>query len=165
MMHTAGFSLNGVLFASLPFLVGLAANLAGGQLGDRLTVRWGARRALKWIPAVCLTVTALLLVAMAVFHGKVAVVALSSLGFGTMDLMLPSAWALCLAIGGRLSGTATGMMNTAGQAGGFLCTVMFGYIVHATGSYNLPLYFIAAMVLASAAIFTRIDCTQCVDAD
>ncbi len=31
MMHTAGFSLNGVLFASLPFLVGLVANLAGGQ--------------------------------------------------------------------------------------------------------------------------------------
>jgi nitrate/nitrite transporter NarK len=165
MMHTAGFSLNGVLFASLPFLVGLAANLAGGQLGDRLTVRWGARRALRWIPAVCLTVTALLLVAMALIHGKIAVVVLSSLGFGAMDLMLPSAWALCLAIGGRLSGTATGMMNTAGQAGGFLCTVLFGYIVHATGSYNLPLYFIAGMVLASAAIFTRIDCTQCVDVD
>ncbi|MFZ0339063.1 MAG: MFS transporter [Terracidiphilus sp.] len=165
MMHTAGFSLNGVLFASLPFLVGLVANLVGGQLGDRLTVRWGAQRALRWIPAVCLTGTALLLVAMAVFHEKIAVVALSSLGFGAMDLMLPSAWALCVAIGGRLSGTATGMMNTAGQAGGFLCTVLFGYIVHLTGSYNLPLYFIAAMVLASAAIFTRIDCTQCVDAD
>jgi MFS family permease len=165
MVHTAGFSLNGVLFASLPFLVGLAANLAGGQLGDRLTVRWGARRALRWIPAVCLTVTALLLIAMANFHGKVAVVVLSSAGFGAMDLMLPAAWALCLAIGGRLSGTATGMMNTAGQAGGFLCTVLFGYIVHSTGSYNLPLYFIAAMVLASAAIFTRIDCTQCVDVD
>lgn len=165
MVHAAGFSLNGVLFASLPFLVGLAANLIGGQLGDRLTLRWGASRALRWIPAVCLTVTALLLIAMANIQGKVAVVALSSAGFGAMDLMLPSAWALCLAIGGRLSGTATGMMNTAGQAGGFLCTVLFGYIVHATGSYNLPLYFIAAMVLASAAIFTRIDCTQCVDAD
>lgn len=165
MMHTAGFSLNGVLFASLPFLVGIGANLVGGQLGDRMTVRWGAQRALRWIPAVCLTVTALLLVAMALFHEKIAVVALSSLGFGAMDLMLPSAWALCLAIGGRLSGTATGMMNTAGQAGGFLCTVLFGYIVHATGSYNLPLFFIAGMVLVSAAIFTCIDCTQCVDAD
>jgi MFS family permease len=165
MVHTAGFSLNGVLFASLPFLVGLAANLVGGQLGDWLTVRWGARRALRWIPASCLAVTALLLIAMATFHGKIAVVVLSSLGFGAMDLMLPSAWALCLAIGGCASGTATGMMNTAGQAGGFLCTVLFGYIVHATGSYNLPLWFIAAMVLVSAAIFTRIDCTQCVDAD
>ena len=164
MMHTAGFSLDGMLFASLPFVVGLAANLVGGQLGDRLTIRWGARRALRWIPATCLTVTALLLIAMAVVHGKVAVVVLSSAGFGAMDLMLPSAWALCLAIGGRLSGTATGMMNTAGQAGGFLCTVLFGYVVHLTGSYNMPLWFIAAMVLASAALFTQIDCTESVDA-
>ena len=164
MVRTAGFSLNGVLFASLPFLVGLAANLVGGQLGDHLTLRWGARRALRWIPAVCLVVTAMLLIAMSIFHGKVTVVVLSSLGFGAMDLMLPSAWALCLAIGGRLSGTATGMMNTAGQVGGFLCTVLFGYIVHATGNYNLPLWFIAAMVFTSAMIFMRIDCTQCVDA-
>jgi nitrate/nitrite transporter NarK len=81
-----------------------------------------------------------------------------------MDLMLPSAWALCLAIGGRFSGTATGMMNTAGQAGGFLCTVFFGYIVHATGSYDLPLWFIAGMVLVSAAIFSQIDGAQSVDA-
>lgn len=165
MMHSAGFSLNGVIFASLPFLVGLVANLVGGALGDRLSLRFGRRQALRWIPAVCLALTALELVAMAVFHGKIAVVALSSLGFGTMDLMLPSAWALCLAIGGSLSGTAAGMMNTAGQMGGFLCTVLFGYIVHATGDYNAPLWFIAGMVLASAAIFTQIDCTQCVDAE
>ena len=164
MVHAAGFSLNGVLFASLPFLVGLAANLVGGQLGDRLTLRWGPK-ALRWIPAVCLTLTALVLVAMALFHGKIAVVVLSSLGFGVMDLMLPSAWALCLAIGGRYSGTATGMMNTAGQAGGFLCTVLFGYIVHVTGSYNLPLWFIASMVMTSALIYTRVDITQRVDAD
>ena len=51
-------------------------------------------------------------------------------------------------------------MNTAGQAGGFLCTVLFGYIVHATGSYNMPLWFIAAMVLISAAIFSSIDCSR-----
>jgi MFS transporter, ACS family, glucarate transporter len=164
MVHAAGFSLNGVLFASLPFLVGLAANLVGGQLGDRLTLRWGAK-ALRWIPAVCLALGALVLVAMAVFHGKIAVVVLSSLGFGVMDLMLPSAWALCLAIGGRFSGTATGMMNTAGQVGGFLCTVLFGYIVHETGSYNLPLWFIAGMVMTSALIYSRVDITQRVDAD
>jgi len=165
MMHAAHFSLDGVLFTALPFLLGCAGNLAGGVLGDRLTLRYGARTALRLIPAVCLTLTALVLMAMAVFHGKVAVVALSSLGFGMMDLMLPSAWALCLAIGGRASGAATGMMNTAGQVGGFLCTVLFGYIVHLTGSYNAPLWLIAAMILISAAIFSRIDCTQTLDAD
>jgi ACS family glucarate transporter-like MFS transporter len=163
LVHSAGFSLNGVLLTSLPFLVGLAANLAGGVLGDRMSARWGAKNALRAIPGVCLALTAAVLAAMALFHGKVAAVALSSLGFGMMDLMLPSAWAMCLAIGGRFSGTATGMMNTAGQAGGFIGAVLFGYIVEATGNYNLPLWLIAAMVLISAALFTRIDSTRGLD--
>lgn len=163
MVHSAGFSLNGVLFASLPFVVGLGANLAGGALSDRLTALLGAKMALRSITCVCLTLTAAVLASMSLFHGKVAVVALSSLGFGLMDLMLPAAWAMCLAIGGSSSGTATGMMNTAGQAGGFVCAVLFGYIVHVTGSYDRPLWFIAAMVLASAAIFSRIDCTRGLD--
>lgn len=165
MVHSAGFSLNGVLFASLPFIVGLGANLVGGVLGDRLSMLWGMKRALPSITFVCLLLTAAVLVAMTAFHGKIAVVALSSLGFGLMDLMLPAAWAMCVAIGGRSSGTATGMMNTAGQAGGFLSTVLFGYIVHATGDYNLPLWFIAAMVFASALIFLSIDCTRGLDVE
>jgi MFS family permease len=163
LVHSAGLSMNGVLLASLPFLVGLGGNLAGGVLGDWLTQRWGARKALCIIPAVCLALTAAVLAAMASFHGRFAIVALSCLGFGLMDLMLPSAWALCVSIGGRFSGTATAMMNTAGQAGGLLCTVSFGYIVHATGSYNLPLWFIAAMVLIAATIFSVIDSTQGID--
>ena len=160
LVHSAGLTMNGVLLASLPFLVGLGGNLAGGVLSDWLAQRWGARTALRVIPSVCLVLTSAVLVAMAVCHGKFVIVALSCLGFGLMDLMLPSAWVLCVAIGGRFSGTATAMMNTAGQAGGFLCTVLFGYIVHATGSYNMPLWFIAAMVLISAAIFSSIDCSR-----
>jgi MFS transporter, ACS family, glucarate transporter len=164
-VQSGGFSSNAVLLTSLPFAMGLLCNLAGGELGDRLTARWGAKKALRAIPGVCLLFTAIALVAMALVHGKVAAVVLSSLGFGMMDLMLPSAWAMCMAIGGRSSGTASGMMNTAGQAGGFLGTVLFGYVVHATNSYNLPLVFIAAMVLIAAFIFTRIDCTRGVDAN
>ena len=144
--------------------MGFLGNLVGGVLGDRLSLRWGVKTALRVIPSVCLTFTAFILMAMANAHGKVAVVVLSSLGFGMMDLMLPSAWAMCMAIGGRSSGTATGMMNTAGQAGGFLCTVLFGYIVEATGSYDAPLWFIAGMVLIAAFVFSRIDCTRGVDA-
>jgi MFS family permease len=163
LVHSAGFSLGGETLASLPFLIGIGANLAGGVLGDRMTARLGSKIALRTITSVCLALTSFLLAAMAVWHGKAAVVLLSCLGFGMMDLMLPSAWAMCLAIGGEASGTATGIMNTAGQAGGFLCTVLFGYIVEYTGSYDLPLWLIAAMVLISAVIFSRIDCTQSLD--
>ncbi len=163
MVHSAGFSLNGVLLASLPFAMGVAGNLAGGELGDWLAIRWGAKAALRAIPAVCLTLTAALLCAMATIHGKVATVALSSLGFGMMDLMLPSAWAMCIAIGRQWSGTATGMMNTAGQAGGFLATVGFGYVVQTTGSYNAPLFVIAGMVAVAALLFSRVDVTHTVE--
>ncbi len=165
MVHSANLPLDGVLLTSLPFLVGLCANLTGGVLGDRMTQRWGAKTALRTITSVCLALAAMALAGMALCHGKVAAVTLSSLGFGMMDLMLPSAWAMCLAIGGRSSGAATGMMNTAGQAGGFLCTVLFGYVVQATGSYNLPVWLIAGMVLASALVFSRIDCTNGLDAE
>lgn len=165
MVHSAGFSLDGILLTSLPFAAGMLCNLAGGELGDWLSQHWGMKTALRTITSVCLLLTALALVAMALVHGKAASVVLSTVGFGMMDLMLPSAWAMCLAIGGRTSGTATGMMNTAGQAGGFLGTVLFGYIVHATGSYNLPLGFIAAMVLVAAVLFARIDCTRGVDVE
>jgi MFS family permease len=48
-------------------------------------------------------------------------------------------------------------MNSAGQFGGFLCTVLFGYIVDRYGDYNAPLLVIAAMLLISAYLFSRID--------
>ena len=57
-------------------------------------------------------------------------VVLATLGLGVMDLMLPSAWAMCMSIGGSYGGTATGIMNTAGNLGGWVgAIVLFGYIV------------------------------------
>ncbi len=74
--------------------------------------------------------------------------------------MLPSAWALGMSLGGDFGGTATGIMNTAGNLGGWVGAIVFGYIVGATGSYNAPLRLIAAMVLISAVLFARVDCTR-----
>jgi MFS transporter, ACS family, glucarate transporter len=76
-----------------------------------------------------------------------------------MDLMLPSAWAVCLDVGGKHAGVVSGAMNTAGNLGGFACTVLFGYIVTAFG-YNAPLLVIASMLMTSAILFTRIDPTK-----
>jgi nitrate/nitrite transporter NarK len=64
-----------------------------------------------------------------------------------------------MSIGGNHGGAATGVMNTAGQAGGVLCTLAFGYIVGATGNYELPVRAVALMVLAAALVFACIDCT------
>jgi MFS transporter, ACS family, glucarate transporter len=76
------------------------------------------------------------------------------------DLMLPAAWAVCLDIGRSHAGVVTGVMNTAGQLGGFVCSVLFGYVVAATGNYNVPVWVVAGMVMAAAILFTRIDATR-----
>lgn len=161
MVKGAGFTVAEMgLYGSIPFLLGIVGNLAGGVLCDRLAERIGMRRAYSMIASVCLTVTAGLLVLMSLATGKLAIVVLAGLAFMVMDLMLPAAWAMCMSIGGRYGGTASGVMNTAGNLGGFVCSVAFGYVVVATGNYNLPLQGIAGMVVLAAAIFAFIDCSK-----
>ena len=164
MVKGAGFTVGEMgVYGSIPFLLGIVGNLAGGVLCDRLAERIGIRRAYSLIACVCLTITAALLVAMSLAEGKFTIIVLAGLAFMVMDLMLPAAWAMCMAIGGRFGGTASGVMNTAGNIGGFVCSVAFGYVVAATGNYNLPLQGVAAMVLVAAGIFAFIDCTKGLD--
>jgi MFS transporter, ACS family, glucarate transporter len=160
LVHAGHFSLREMgLYASFPFLLGIGSNLAGGALCDRLGVRFGLRTASRAMTFGCLAVSAALLFSMSLARGHTAVIVLSSASFAVMDLMLPAAWAMCMSIGGPYGGLATGVMNTAGQAGGVLCTLVFGYIVAASGNYELPLQVVALMVLIAAVVFSRVDCT------
>ena len=164
LVHAGGFSQSEMgIYASLPFFLGFASNLVGGWLSDRLAARIGMRRAYAGITSVCLLVTGALMFAMSFAQSKTAIVALCSTSFAVMDLMLPAAWAMCMAIGGRCGGTATGVMNTAGNIGGFFCTLVFGYVIAATGNYELPVRGVAVMVVIAALIFSRIDCTRGLD--
>lgn len=157
----AGFSVGQMgFYGSFPFLMGLAGNLVGGVVSEKLVERHGRRGTYRWVTAVCLTVSSGLLIGMSVVRGHAAIVVLATLGFGVMDLMLPSAWAMCMSLGGQFGGTATGVMNTAGNLGGWVCTVVFGYVVKATGDYNIPLRAVAAMVLVGAVVFSQVDCTK-----
>ncbi|MGN6817258.1 MAG: MFS transporter [Sphingomonas sp.] len=148
------------LYAAIPFILGVIANLAGGLLCEWLERRIGARIAYRLIAATCLAVTAALMAVMAYVQNGAAVIVLAGASFGVMDLMLPSAWAMCMTIGGRLGGTATAVMNTLGNLGGFVCAAAFGYLVQGTGDYDLPVKGIAGMIAISAGLFALIDCTR-----
>lgn len=161
LVKARGFTESEMAFASaLPFLLGTAANVAGGYLSDFAVKKLGARRGRTMVGSSCLVLSACFLIATGLTTGKIAALVLLALGFGVSDLMLPSAWAICLDIGGKHSGAVTGAMNTAGQLGGFLCTVIFGYVVTYFHSYNAPLLLIAGMLLFSATMFSRIDATR-----
>jgi MFS family permease len=153
-----GFDKSELTYAvAVPFVMSMAGNIAGGYLTDRLSVRYGLKVGRKALGATSLAVSAVCMFLAAFIPGKMAVFVFLSLCFGIFDLMLPSAWALCVDLGKQHAGAISGAMNTAGNIGGFFCGILFGFLVDASGDYNLPLYMIAAMLIISALLFAFIN--------
>jgi MFS-type transporter involved in bile tolerance (Atg22 family) len=51
-------------------------------------------------------------------------------------------------------------MNMAGQAGSFLSSIVFGYLVQAFHSYDLPLVAMAIALFIASSLWWRIDPTE-----
>ena len=153
-----GFDKTELTYAvAVPFVMSMLGNIAGGHLTDRLSARYGIKVGRKALGSASLAVSAVCMFLAAFIPGKMAVFVFLSLCFGIFDLMLPSAWALCIDLGKQHAGTLSGAMNTAGNIGGFCCGILFGQLVQSSGNYNLPLYMIAGMLIVSAVLFAFID--------
>ena len=153
-----GFDKTELTYAvAVPFIMSMTGNIAGGHLTDRLTQKYGIKVGRKALGSTSLAVSAVCMFLAAFIPGKMAVFVFLSLCFGIFDLMLPSAWALCIDLGKRQAGTLSGAMNTAGNIGGFCCGILFGELVQQSGNYNLPLYMIAVMLIISAVLFAFIN--------
>jgi predicted MFS family arabinose efflux permease len=154
-----GFSEKDLLLSSLPFLVAACANLAGG-LASHLLVR---RIGLKWgrcaLGMLSLAVSATCTIAVMFTHNPAVALALLSLIYGGITLQQPIMFAACLDIGGSYAGAMVGAMNTASQLGGFAGSVIFGYLVARTGSYNVAFIPMAALLLLGTFLWYRIDPT------
>ena len=145
---------------AIPFVMSMVGNIAGGYLSSRFSLKYGLKVGRRLLGVGGLAVSALFMFLAAFIPGKTEVFVFLSLAFGVIDLMLPSAWAICSDIGGRYSGAVSGAMNTAGNIGGFVCATAFGYLIEATGNFNAPLFVITAMLVISAVLFLAIDPTK-----
>lgn len=153
-----GFDKSELTYAvAVPFVMSMIGNISGGYLTDHLTQRYGVKVGRKAVGSAALAVSAVCMTLAALIPGKMAVFVFLSLCFGIFDLMLPSAWALCIDLGKQYAGSVSGAMNTAGNIGGFFCGILFGYLVNASGNYNLPLFMISAMLIVSAVLFAFIN--------
>jgi MFS family permease len=146
--------------STLPFLMGFCGNLLGGVLSDFLTRRYGLRIGRRTVGAAGLFGSGLCMLVTAYTPDPFLAVVLLALGYGAMDCMLPVSWAVCLDVGKRYAGAVTGSMNMAGQFGSFISSIVFGMLVDAYGSYDLPLKVFSIFLFVSAWLFTRIDPTQ-----
>ena len=92
-------------------------------------------------------------------HPFLTLVFLALTYFG-VTLIQPTAFVVCIEIAPRHAGAVAGAMNTAAQAGAFLSSLVFGYLVRSTGSYNVPLIPMVFMLILSALMWLRIDPTE-----
>jgi MFS family permease len=143
----------------LMFTMGFVGNLIGGWASDRLSRHYGLSIGRKVIGATCLALCSILLFTAALVPGQLLTAALMIAAFGLGDGMLPCAWAICLDVGRQYSGAVSGAMNSAGQAAGYVATVLYGYLITSYG-YDRPLLFFAPSILIGAVLFALIDPTR-----
>lgn len=151
---------NLVEYSWLPFVLGAAANVAGGFASDALAKRIGLKWGRRLIGSTAYAATALMILATIYTDDKFFTILFLALGYSISDFALPVAWAVCLDVGQAHAGAVTGAMNMAGQIGSFLTTVLFGYLVTAFGTYNAPLVPIAVMSVVASCAWLKIDASK-----
>jgi MFS transporter, ACS family, glucarate transporter len=160
MARARGFTEGETKLSALPFVFGAMANLTGGFTRDAAGRRWG----LKWgarVIGIAGLITASLS-AFAAFSSVNNYVALAwlALCYGGITFQQPAIFATCVEIGKRYTGAVTGCMNTAAAVGGLLSSLIFGYLVQTTGSYDAVLLSMAGVLILGAALWLRIDATE-----
>lgn len=156
LVKARGFTETGLLFASLPFIVGALANLIGGFSGDGLVRKLGLKHGRRTMLVAGYGGSALSLLVAAQLDEKFAALAALSLAYGGITLAQPALMGACLDIGGRFSGAITGCMNTAAYGCAFLSSVIYGYLVNHFGNYAVPfipmIFFMAVGALLGMAV-------------
>jgi MFS transporter, ACS family, glucarate transporter len=152
-----GVSEGGLLLSALPFVVAVAANFAGGAASDASVRRFGPTAGRRAVGAVSLFVAAGLVAATMFTTQPMLTVGLLALAYGAITFQQSGVFGVCLDIGGVHAGAMVGLMNTVAQAGGFIGSVAYGYIVERTGSYDAPFVPMTVLLLVGAVCWLRVD--------
>jgi sugar phosphate permease len=159
-----GFAEAELTLSSMPYAFGAAGNLVGGLACDRLSRSVGlawSRRAVGMTGAILGTCA---LVATLLVESHLGVVVCLSLVYAGITLQQPAVFLTCLDIGGVRAGVVTGFMNTSSQVGGAVSSVVFGYIVRATGSYDSPLVVMTILMGVGPFFWLAIDARRRIEA-
>ena len=121
LIESRGFRLlEGGFAAAAPWIAGGCCAVLGGWTCDRLWKRLGARLGCRLPGAVAMVLCGLFLIAAAAAPHPVWAVVLLSLCLGAQQFVDPIYWAAAIAVSGRRSATACGVLNTGGNiVGGF----------------------------------------------
>lgn len=137
----AGFS------AAAPALAGFIGGLAGGVISDRILKRTGSLTWARKAPLLIGMLLATLIIACVYIEEEwlvLTVMAVAFFGKGVASL----GWAVVSDTSPKeLAGVTGGVFNTFGNMAGIVTPIVIGYIVAATGSFDLALIYVGAHCL------------------
>jgi sugar phosphate permease len=145
--------LKGGLLASLPLWAGVVGDTAGGLSTDWLLKRTGSARIGRRVVAIVglLGCAAFIVPAALTEDAYTAVFCLTASMF-FLECTIGPSWAVPMDTGGKYSGTVSGMMNMAGNFGGAISPIVFGYLAEG-GSWQAPFIVAAGLLVAGSAIW------------
>jgi MFS transporter, ACS family, glucarate transporter len=138
------------IFAGMPLLFSVLADVTGGMTTDALSRRFGMRIGRCGVGA-----AGYFLAAVAMLSGTLAADGriagfLIALGGAASMFTLAPAWATAIELGGRNSGVLSATMNTAGQIGGIMSPIVLAHIVDRFGDWSMPLHILSGLYLIAA---------------
>lgn len=146
------------MFSTLVLLAGVVGDTMGGVVSDALLRRTGnpkvARRATL---VVGLMGSFLFVLPTLVTHRLLLDATFLALSFFFLELTNAVLWAIPMDIAPQHAGTAGGLMNTGFGIAGILSPLVFGMLLDATGSWQVPFAVSAALLFIGAVAALRID--------
>lgn len=133
--------------ASIPAICGFVGNLLGGLCSDGIMRKSGSLSLARKVPIIIGLVVSTSMILCNYIDLPwlvIAIMALAFFGKGFASL----GWAVMADVAPKQAGGVTaGLFNTFGNIAGITTPIIIGFIVQATGSFNLALIFVAANAL------------------
>lgn len=154
------FDLKQAGLISLPFILGALGCLIGGWLTDYLAKKIGVKWGRRTVALTGLVTAGLFLIVASQSTNNFTCIILLSFGLFFKDFTLPVSWTVATDIGGKHAGAISGSMHMFGQIGSTIMSLAFGYLVEASGDWNLPILLIGIITICSGLMWLKIDATK-----
>ena len=141
------------LWGSIPLLAGMLGDVVGGSLSDLLLKRThNARLARRGVAAPGFVLAGVFVVPAAMVSDATTSILYLAASFFFLEWVIGPAWAVPMDVGGRFSGTVTGVMNMAGALAASFTAIVYGSLFGA-GYWVAPFLVSAAVMLVGALIW------------
>jgi sugar phosphate permease len=148
------------LYASLPFVAGLAGDISGGVISDALLKRTSNVRFARRIVSVAGFWTSAVAVLLAAYSADPLVsIAWFAVALFTLELTVGVSWAITLDVGGEFAGSVSAVMNTMGNIGAAIAVALTAWLASRFG-WASAFAVIAALAVIAGLLSLTIDASK-----